>query len=283
MIYKQPPSWLAHHGVEGQRWGVKHGPPYPLDDDISTGSRLKISTNNDFTDKDNLRVKHVTHVYGKRKGRKEKSKILKEKQRINENQQYLYDNYEKEVIDYLDKADAFDKKYRSLFDEYYDNRDKYAEIAANIAYDKWSPKYSDVSSKDYDRAFWIYGYVMDDLDQGNDSSQSLFFLDKKRKNYDKFMDQYLEDKEIMDDSRRKLYDALKEEHGTKHKSTSTVIEAHDTLDKILKDNGLPEDLDYVMYEAYKMDDSNWRKELLAGIDKYKDSSFDWERILNEQE
>lgn len=31
MIYKQPPSWLAHHGVQGQKWGIKHGPPYPLD------------------------------------------------------------------------------------------------------------------------------------------------------------------------------------------------------------------------------------------------------------
>lgn len=30
-----------HHGVDGQKWGVKHGPPYPLDDSQSTGSRLK--------------------------------------------------------------------------------------------------------------------------------------------------------------------------------------------------------------------------------------------------
>lgn len=41
MIYKQSPSWLAHHGIDGQRWGVKHGPPYPLDNKISTGKRLK--------------------------------------------------------------------------------------------------------------------------------------------------------------------------------------------------------------------------------------------------
>ena len=24
-------SYLAHHGVKGQRWGVRNGPPYPLD------------------------------------------------------------------------------------------------------------------------------------------------------------------------------------------------------------------------------------------------------------
>lgn len=32
---------LAHHGVQGQQWGIQNGPPYPLDRSISTGSRLK--------------------------------------------------------------------------------------------------------------------------------------------------------------------------------------------------------------------------------------------------
>lgn len=35
------PNYLMHHGIDGQRWGVKHGPPYPLDETTSTGSRLK--------------------------------------------------------------------------------------------------------------------------------------------------------------------------------------------------------------------------------------------------
>ena len=41
---------LCHHGVEGQKWGVKHGPPYPLDSNVSTGERLKAqkSAYNDF-------------------------------------------------------------------------------------------------------------------------------------------------------------------------------------------------------------------------------------------
>lgn len=28
-------EYLAHHGILGQKWGVKHGPPYPLDDKTS--------------------------------------------------------------------------------------------------------------------------------------------------------------------------------------------------------------------------------------------------------
>lgn len=33
-------DFLVHHGVDGQKWGVKHGPPYPLDESTSTGRRL---------------------------------------------------------------------------------------------------------------------------------------------------------------------------------------------------------------------------------------------------
>lgn len=36
-----PYAQLYHHGVIGQKWGVKNGPPYPLDSAISTGSSLK--------------------------------------------------------------------------------------------------------------------------------------------------------------------------------------------------------------------------------------------------
>lgn len=34
-------DYIAHHGVDGQKWGVQNGPPYPLDSKISTGKRLK--------------------------------------------------------------------------------------------------------------------------------------------------------------------------------------------------------------------------------------------------
>ena len=35
---------LTHSGIDGMRWGVRNGPPYPLSRDISTGSRLKTNS-----------------------------------------------------------------------------------------------------------------------------------------------------------------------------------------------------------------------------------------------
>lgn len=41
IMQKKHEDYLMHHGIDGQKWGVKHGPPYPLDDSKSTGSKLK--------------------------------------------------------------------------------------------------------------------------------------------------------------------------------------------------------------------------------------------------
>lgn len=27
--------YLAHHGIPGQKWGQRHGPPYPLNSDVN--------------------------------------------------------------------------------------------------------------------------------------------------------------------------------------------------------------------------------------------------------
>lgn len=43
LITKPTLEELYHHGIKGQKWGVKNGPPYPLSSKISTGKALKKS------------------------------------------------------------------------------------------------------------------------------------------------------------------------------------------------------------------------------------------------
>ena len=50
---------LMHHGIEGQKWGVKHGPPYPLDRKTSKAIKKsgKVTINvKDLTDEDLRRI-----------------------------------------------------------------------------------------------------------------------------------------------------------------------------------------------------------------------------------
>ena len=44
---------LYHHGIKGQNWGIKNGPPYPLGSSVSTGHRLlkKKKVNKNAVDK----------------------------------------------------------------------------------------------------------------------------------------------------------------------------------------------------------------------------------------
>lgn len=49
-------AFLAHHGIKGQKWGVKHGPPYPLDDAVSTGKSIREKKADDDSESKQKRV-----------------------------------------------------------------------------------------------------------------------------------------------------------------------------------------------------------------------------------
>ncbi len=57
-------DWLAHHGVKGQKWGVKHGPPYPLSRQKGSGrltGKIHIDEKKDVSD--DMRFTHKTPKY----------------------------------------------------------------------------------------------------------------------------------------------------------------------------------------------------------------------------
>ena len=49
LITKPTLEELYHHGIKGQKWGVKNGPPYPLGSDKSTGKALKTNSKSQKT------------------------------------------------------------------------------------------------------------------------------------------------------------------------------------------------------------------------------------------
>jgi hypothetical protein len=68
-VRRLPESELTHHGEKGQKWGVMHGPPYPLDDNASVQARRK---------KKSL----LTKIKDKRKGKQlQKAKAAKKAER----------------------------------------------------------------------------------------------------------------------------------------------------------------------------------------------------------
>lgn len=58
-------DWLAHHGVQGQKWGVRNGPPYPLDRKKKGSGRLagKIMINKKKDKNDDFYFTHKTPKY----------------------------------------------------------------------------------------------------------------------------------------------------------------------------------------------------------------------------
>lgn len=38
-------SELYHHGIKGQKWGARNGPPYPLNSSDKSASEKRLSSN----------------------------------------------------------------------------------------------------------------------------------------------------------------------------------------------------------------------------------------------
>lgn len=54
---------LTHHGIKNQHWGVRNGPPYPLD--RKTSARIKKGHNETLRDKKKIGVSHYSSASGK--------------------------------------------------------------------------------------------------------------------------------------------------------------------------------------------------------------------------
>lgn len=135
-------SWreeLYHHGIKGQKWGDRNGPPYPLNNSQKSKAEKKV-------------LKSLQKTY-------KKHTHLDPDEAINSNK------YLKQISDDLkDSRDAI-KESTKIFNEYKqldkEQKDRYDEIAANVSFDA-DHVYG------YDRKRYVWGYKYDDLHDPSD-------------------------------------------------------------------------------------------------------------------
>ena len=116
-------NYIAHHGVAGQKWGQRHGPPYPLNSNPSKQAKLKAKSKSSYNklyggDKPSVRtykgnplslmtVSIANKLYNKSKKNSSKVDKLKLKQQ-------RYDKYTDEI--YTEFSNTYKKKLEKLLD-----------------------------------------------------------------------------------------------------------------------------------------------------------------------
>jgi hypothetical protein len=99
-VRRLPESELTHHGEKGQKWGVMHGPPYPLDDNASVQARRK---------KKSL----LTKIKDKRKGKQlQKAKAAKKAER--EKRESIINSGDAQKIKKISSSLSEDEMLRAL-------------------------------------------------------------------------------------------------------------------------------------------------------------------------
>ena len=106
--------YLAHHGVAGQKWGQRHGPPYPLNSNPSKQAKLKAKSKSSYNKLyggyQGVSMNPLLDILMKtHKDKKAPSKVdeLKLKQQ-------RYDKYTDEI--YTEFSNTYKKKLKKLLD-----------------------------------------------------------------------------------------------------------------------------------------------------------------------
>lgn len=135
---------LEHHGIKGQSWGKRHGPPYPLEGDDKRRSREFAKENRERKKKEKEKIKIQKRIA--------KDKIKKEKAAKKE--QNKQDDEEKKQKQAAEKFAKEKAKYAKDPKTLYEHRDMYSpeEIAECLKTFELNARVKSYIDRDYDRA-----------------------------------------------------------------------------------------------------------------------------------
>lgn len=162
-------DYLSHHGILGQRWGKRNGPPYPLGADDHSASEKKAGWKDSLKKEQKKRAKRIKKDYTE----KDDYRYLKSTRHIKKDLKELLQR--EDVVSAKKNLEESNKESNDFWEDK-ELSERYATYAALISVkNEYDSKYyttpADIASR-------VWGYKYDDLDQGYGNSFSLYLLDK---------------------------------------------------------------------------------------------------------
>lgn len=164
-------EYLKHHGIKGQKWGTKHGPPYPLDDNVSDRIKKMKSVGQKKVDPHDTATmaKYKTTNRFNRYLRASNNSVLGQKLAVRLNKGYKEDRKEikseyKAAKKSLDKkASNYKEQKKELKSAYKESKTLAATRAADAIYGKQSHELnrkvqSESIGKAYLKTMFLGGY-----------------------------------------------------------------------------------------------------------------------------
>lgn len=122
-------EYLAHHGVKGQKWGERNGPPYPLDSSISTGSKLIKGDGSPQGKKKYKTSEKTAHKRAERKARTDTDPAKQAAKNRKLSDARDNDMYDLDFLENVQNEHWYNDKKRMLkeYSDYLNDRDAYAQ------------------------------------------------------------------------------------------------------------------------------------------------------------
>lgn len=141
-------EYIAHHGVQGQQWGKRHGPPYPLTAQARRATEHQLEKNKQIVkaskDKDERR-KAKSEIRAARKDIRYNERAAKAETRAAESAQKLKDKAEKERVKALNKESRYTRKLGVSRDEMSDDAKNYLDLKTGRK--RWNSSLIKISHK----------------------------------------------------------------------------------------------------------------------------------------